>query len=125
MKTRILILMVALCISASAYADDSQLGQSIYDKACHICHNSATAPVMKAPTAHDTAAWSERYKNAEVAIKGNTQFKTPIDYFTSEVRNGKNAMVPGGMCQNDSTADKKCTDDEYRAAIKFMMSKQP
>jgi cytochrome c5 len=36
------------------------------------------------------------------------------------VRTGTNAMVPGGMCIDETTPDKTCKDEDYIAAIKFM-----
>lgn len=127
MKTRIVILSGLLATSLAAHADDAAdqkeyaQGQAIYEKACKTCHAPETAPAMKAPPVHDQDAWKPRLADAETQVKANpTLYKTVYDYLVSVVRKGKNNMVPGGMCVDDTTPDKKCKDEDYIAAIKFM-----
>ena len=124
MKTLLcsLLLLSALLSFASA-TDSNARGKAIYDQSCQTCHNAGTAPLMKSPVTHDTEAWKERMAAAVViAKKDPKQYKNGMDVLVNTVKNGKGAMLPGGMCQNQSTPDKKCTDADYEAAIKYMMS---
>ena len=84
-------------MSLSAMATD----QSVIDhfnKACTICHGNPGIPA--APKAFDAEAWKPRL------AKG-------IDALLHSVKNGFNAMPPGGMCTD-------CTDADYKALIKYM-----
>ncbi|WP_043317619.1 cytochrome c5 family protein [Microbulbifer sp. HZ11] len=68
-----------------------------YQKSCHICHDTGVA---NAPKVHDVEAWKPRLD------KG-------MDTLLNSVKNGLGAMPPGGMCPD-------CSDEEYKALIKFM-----
>lgn len=68
-----------------------------YNQSCIACHSSGAAG---APKTHDVAAWKPRME------KG-------MDALVKSAHEGLNAMPPTGMCAD-------CTDEEYRAMIKFM-----
>lgn len=70
-----------------------------YQKSCHICHASGVA---NAPKLHDVEAWKPHL------AKG-------MDTLVGSVKNGLNAMPPGGLCQD-------CSDEDYKALIEFMSS---
>lgn len=91
-------LLVAVLILAGplALADSTE---DIYNKACHICHATGVA---NAPKVHDVEAWKPRLD------KG-------MDTLVASIKNGLNAMPPGGMCPD-------CTDEQYKALITFMSS---
>lgn len=124
MKTLLTSLLIISTFSSFAFAGDaSTKGKVIYDQSCKTCHQASTAALMKSPEAHDVKAWKERLATAEAAAKKDPkQFKTGMDVLVNTVKTGKGAMVPGGMCQDPSTENKKCTDADYIAAINFMMS---
>ncbi|MBY6191591.1 c-type cytochrome [Microbulbifer agarilyticus] len=68
-----------------------------YKKSCHICHDTGVA---NAPKVHDVEAWKPRLD------KG-------MDTLVNSIKNGLNAMPPGGMCAD-------CSDEDYKALIEFM-----
>lgn len=72
-------------------------GKKIYDSSCTACHSLGVAG---APKFGDTAAWAERMK------KG-------IDTLVKHVKEGYNAMPPGGACP-------QCSLDDYKEAIDYM-----
>ncbi|WGL18074.1 c-type cytochrome [Microbulbifer bruguierae] len=88
-----LILLVPL---ANAESVEEQ-----YKKACFVCHDTGVA---NAPKVHDVEAWKPRLE------KG-------MDALLNSVKNGLNAMPPGGMCTG-------CSDEEYKALIQYMSSPQ-
>ncbi|WP_226667941.1 c-type cytochrome [Microbulbifer aggregans] len=96
MKQMIVILGMALCTAGVAQADSAE---DKYQKACHVCHATGVA---NAPKVHDVEAWKPRLD------KG-------MDALLASVKNGLNAMPPGGMCSD-------CSDEDYKALIKFMSS---
>lgn len=119
------ILLVSTVVVAADTAADQKAyeqGQKIYEKACKTCHASGTAELMQAPVAHNQAAWNERVRKAEAAINNNSQYKSAFDYLIATVKAGKGAMLPGGLCVDESYEDKKCDDADYLAAIKFMIA---
>jgi cytochrome c5 len=93
-KKALISVAIIVATSNTAMAAD---GQAIVEKACQACH---AAGVANAPKIGDKAAWDAR------KAKG-------IDALISSVKNGLNAMPPGGMCTD-------CSDDDYKAAIAHM-----
>jgi len=93
-KTALMATVVTMTLTTTANAAD---GKEIVEKACTGCH---AVGVANAPKIGDKAAWDSR------KTKG-------IDILLASVKNGLNAMPPGGMC-ND------CSDDDYKAAIAYM-----
>ncbi|CAN5376628.1 hypothetical protein BH10PSE19_BH10PSE19_19280 [soil metagenome] len=126
---KILISCIILLVVTPAFAADDaaekkiyEQGQKIYEKACKTCHASGTAELMASPVVHNKAAWDERIRKAELAVKNEPQYKTALDYLVATVKAGKGAMLPGGLCVDESYEDKKCNDADYLAAIKFMIT---
>ena len=123
-KFMVTILILLTSIAATALAANPKIlkqGETIYKKACAICHMSGVA---KAPIAHDLKDWKARYKQAsDLAKKQNpnaskAQLKEKImDILVSNVKKGMGAMPPKGMCP-------QCSDEDYKDAITFMMSKK-
>ncbi|MDX1802505.1 MAG: c-type cytochrome [Alcanivorax sp.] len=72
-----------------------------YNSSCTYCHGSGAAG---APVTHNQAQWKPRLE------KG-------MDTLLKHTKEGFNAMPPKGMCNN-------CSDEEFRALIKFMSSKK-
>lgn len=68
-----------------------------YDQSCTYCHTSGAAG---APKEGDEAAWKPRLE------KG-------MDTLVKHVKEGYNAMPPGGMCGD-------CSDEDYRALVEYM-----
>lgn len=96
MKQVVAIVGLALCATGVAQADSVE---ERYQKACHVCHATGVA---NAPKVHDVEAWKPRLD------KG-------MDALLASVKNGLNAMPPGGMCTD-------CSDEDYKALINFMSS---
>ena len=69
-----------------------------YASSCGACHMAGAAG---APKSGDTAAWAARLK-----VKG-------MDGLVASVRNGLNAMPPGGLCNS-------CSDEDHVALISYM-----
>lgn len=117
-----LLLVLMLFSSSSLYATD--LGQTIYEKSCQTCHNPSTAPLMLAPTVHNITDWTIRFEiAAKIAKENPSQYPDALAVLVASVKNGKGSMIPGGMCQDDAAPNKKCTNADYAAAIKFMSTK--
>ncbi|HCE40737.1 c-type cytochrome [Alloalcanivorax profundimaris] len=89
-----LALTLALGLTTGAQADAVK---ERYDQSCTYCHSSGAAG---APKTGDQAAWKPRLE------KG-------MDTLVKHVKEGYNAMPPGGMCGD-------CSDEEYRALIEYM-----
>ncbi|GLS84856.1 c-type cytochrome [Paraferrimonas haliotis] len=85
---------VAMGLSGNVLAQDAE---AIYAKACQVCHDMGVAG---APKKGDAAAWEPRLQ------KG-------MDNLVLSIKQGMNAMPPGGMCTD-------CSDDDYKAAIEYM-----
>ncbi|WP_277987272.1 c-type cytochrome [Microbulbifer salipaludis] len=85
------------CVAGFSAVAVSETIEEKYQRACHVCHASGVA---NAPKVHDPEAWKPRLD------KG-------MDALVSSIKNGMNAMPPGGLCAD-------CTDEEYKALIKFM-----
>lgn len=125
MYNKLLILIILCAISSIALittsATAAERGKEIYQQSCKTCHNPSTAPLMKAPAVHDTKAWGLRIDAAKAIVKNNPdKYKNVMEYLAETVKKGKGAMVPGGMCVDNSAPNKKCTMQDYIAAIKFM-----
>ena len=93
------LVVTALLSGGAVYADPVE---DKYKQTCHICHDTGVA---NAPKVHDVEAWKPRLD------KG-------MDTLLNSVKNGVNAMPPGGMCSD-------CSDDDYKALIKYMSSPKP
>lgn len=93
-KSLLILPCLLLGVTSVTFADAVE---DKYQKACHICHATGVA---NAPKTHDVEAWQPRLD------KG-------MDALLNSVKNGLNAMPPGGMCTD-------CTDDDYQALIKYM-----
>lgn len=76
-------------------------GAETYKKFCTVCH---AAGVAGAPKTGNVADWAEREKKGMDGL-----LKTAIK--------GLNAMPPKGTCMS-------CSDDELKAAIKYMLPKK-
>lgn len=100
MKKSLFILLVGSAVAASFNANAFDV-EAKYKQTCFACHGTGAAG---SPKVHDTAAWEPRLAQG-------------IDTLLSHVKSGKNAMPPGGLCTD-------CSDDDYKALIKFMSSKQ-
>jgi len=100
MKSRILTSACAMLAASAAGFSSVSLSDSVekkYQQACQVCH---AAGVANAPKTHDPEAWKPRLD------KG-------MDALLSSIKNGLNAMPPGGMCAD-------CSDEDYKALIEFM-----
>ena len=93
------LLLIAVTIIAATLSMQSQArdAQEVYNNTCVACHAVGAAG---APKTGDVAAWKPRLD------KG-------MDVLLSSVKNGMGAMPPKGICMD-------CTDEEFKAAIKFM-----
>lgn len=89
-----LALVFAMSLGSGAHAATAK---EHYDKSCVYCHTSGAAG---APKIGDEAAWKPRLE------KG-------MDTLVKHVKEGYNAMPPGGMCGD-------CSDADYRALIEYM-----
>ena len=69
-----------------------------YASSCGACHRAGAAG---APKSGDVEAWAARLK-----VKG-------MDGLVASVRNGLNAMPPGGLCNS-------CSDEDHVALISYM-----
>lgn len=90
------IVLLTSVVSLQVQARDAE---TIYNQSCIACHASGAAG---APKTGDTAAWAPRLAQGEATLLKHT-------------KEGLNAMPPKGMCMD-------CTDDEFKALIKFMSS---
>ena len=73
-----------------------------YASSCGACHMAGAAG---APKSGDVKAWAARLK-----VKG-------MDGLVASVRNGLNAMPPGGLCNS-------CSDEDHVALISYMAAAQ-
>ena len=73
-----------------------------YASSCGACHMVGDAG---APKTGDAGAWAARLK-----VKG-------MDGLIASVRNGLNAMPPGGLCNS-------CSDEDHVALISYMAAAQ-
>jgi cytochrome c5 len=92
-------------VNAIAVADvDLAAGEVIYNKYCHICHKDGIAG---APKLGNKELWGPR------AEKGMT---TLIKHVTEGYTGDSGVMPMKGTCMN-------CTEEEFRNAISFLLSK--
>lgn len=117
MKNILLCGLLVCCFAEGA----PRTGEQIYTAACVTCHATGVA---NAPKVHDQAAWQARYDAALAKVKETSpnlatkdENDAVLTYLVSIVKHGLNAMPAGGMCTD-------CTDEEYKAAIEYMRSKQ-
>ena len=82
-------------------AADNSAGKSVYNKVCAVCH---AAGVAGAPKPGDKADWGPRIAQGDDVLN-----KHAIEGFTG----AKGQMPPRG-------ASTSLTDDEVKAAVKFM-----
>ncbi|MDI1301645.1 MAG: c-type cytochrome [bacterium] len=93
-KLLIAAAFLGLCLTTQAQAAGPA---DKYAKTCAMCH---AAGVAGAPKKGDKAAWAPRLKQGEATL-------------LAHIKTGIRAMPPKGMCAD-------CTDDDYKALIKFM-----
>ncbi len=84
---------------AAASAAPAEVGQELYHKYCHICHETGLAG---APKFGDKADWAPR-----IAEGMDTLLKHAI--------NGYKAMPPKGTCTS-------CSEADIKQAIEYMVS---
>ena len=115
---RVSIIVVALLLSTGVVGcadSDNKISQSSvgetqpttgappqYASSCGACHMAGAAG---APKSGDAEAWAFRLK-----AKG-------MDGLVASVRNGLNAMPPGGLCNS-------CSDEDHVELISYMASAQ-
>ena len=115
---RVRIILVALLFSTGLVAcadSDNKVSQPSvgetqptaaappqYASSCGACHMAGAAG---APKSGDVEAWAARLK-----VKG-------MDGLVASVRNGLNAMPPGGLCNS-------CSDEDHVALISYMAADQ-
>lgn len=80
-------------------AAESASGEQIYQRNCMACHTTGAAG---APKIGDAAAWASRLAQGMETVMAN-------------VKNGKNAMPPKGLCMT-------CTDDELKAVVDYILA---
>lgn len=124
MKKSILIASIAAFTVSSVGLANANQGKQIYENGCQTCHAPTIAPALGSPTVHDAEAWAPRLEAAKKAVEQDGQYKTEIDYLVAQVKQGKGAMPPGGMCKNPSAPNDPCSDEDYAAAIQFMISNE-
>lgn len=116
-KTLLAVVMGGMCLALSL-STFARSGKEIYEQHCAVCHLSGVA---QAPKVHNVKAWQARWKKAEAKVKsadpslsGDKLKEATMNALIAIVKKGLNAMPPGGMCP-------KCSDEEYKHAIEFMM----
>ncbi|MFD1215099.1 MULTISPECIES: c-type cytochrome [Microbulbifer] len=92
---------VSLCcvLAGTSFSAYAETVEEKYQRACHVCHATG---VGNAPVVHDVDAWKPHLD------KG-------MDTLVKSVKNGLNAMPPGGLCAD-------CSDADYKALIEYMSS---
>lgn len=93
-------LLIAVSVPSQLFADE-QAVLDRYSKTCSLCHSSGAAG---APMTGNAEQWAPRLE------KG-------LDTLVASAKNGINAMPPKGMCFD-------CSDDEFKALIKYMSKGQ-
>ena len=93
-----IVLFSAVLVSATmAVQAQARDAEEIYNKACVACHAGG---VSGAPKTGDAADWKDHLAKGMPTLLNNA-------------KNGIGAMPPKGLCMD-------CTDDEFKALIKFM-----
>ena len=85
--------------ASTAKPADPELA-SLYQRSCRQCHSIAGT---NAPLTGDTAAWQAR-----LDLRG-------MDGLLNSTKSGIGVMPPKGMCYS-------CTDEQFTALIRFMLS---
>lgn len=89
------------CAGATAsVSKQARTGEQVFNGACTACHSMPIASALGAPPVFDKSAWGKRLE------KG-------LDATLKNALNGLNAMPAKGNCLD-------CSDDEIKAAIKYM-----
>lgn len=123
---RLLTALLCCLLATAIYANDTESlakriekGRAIYMQHCQTCH---LAGVANAPKVHDQEEWNRRWAAASVIARKQHPHlsEKDLDAATMKVlikigHKGKNLMPAGALCQ-------KCTNDQYRNAILYMMS---
>ncbi len=90
--------IAALAIAPTVLAGDPP---AQYAASCGACH---AVGVAGAPATGDAEAWAPRMEKS-------------METLVASVRNGLNAMPPGGLCNS-------CSDEDYAALITYMATAQ-
>ncbi len=90
----------AACAAAAPAGGGKRSGEEVFNTACTACHGTG---VMGAPKVGDAAAWAPRISQG-------------MDTLLTHALGGFKAMPPKGTCAT-------CSDDEIKAAIKYMTDK--
>jgi cytochrome c5 len=96
MFRRLIIGALGLLVCAGVAAQE---GEQVYRKSCALCHDTG---VMQTPKLGDKTAWAPLVAKGEAAL-------------LATVKTGKGAMPPKAACV-------QCSDDDFRAAIGFMVN---
>ena len=91
-------------VVAAAPVAENELGKSVFNKTCALCH---AAGVAGAPKPGDKADWEPR-----IAQGKDTLYKHAMEGFTG----AKGMMPPRGGAPT-------LTDDEMKAAVDYMVDK--
>ena len=118
MKKTIISITTILGLSAAiADADYNEaLAEEVYP-VCSTCHNPDMAAAFGAPAAHNVEQWQATIEAAQALAQGD---ETVDDVFLNSVKNGKGIMV-GIPAICEATLGRECTDEDYLAAIQYMM----
>lgn len=84
----------------AATSTQARTGEQVFNTACTACHSMPIAKALGAPPTFDKSAWGKRL------AKG-------LDKTLQNALNGLNTMPAKGNCLD-------CSDDEIKAAIKYM-----
>lgn len=95
-RSLLIISLATLSFQVSA----NEVGKSIYDKYCHICHNTGVA---NSPKLGDKEAWAPRIAKGEEEL-----LKVVITGTTT-------GLPPKGMCM-------ECDDEMLLETIRYMIS---
>ena len=90
--------ITALAVAPTVLAGDPP---PQYAASCGACH---AVGVAGAPATGNAEAWAPR-------------METGMEALVASVRNGLNAMPPGGLCNS-------CSDEDYAALITYMAAAQ-
>ena len=118
--------IIVIALSGITFNVYSKEGKEIFDNYCTTCHSTSMASMFNAPAVHDLNAWSLRKEDAfkravekNASIKDNEKKEENIinELLNTAINGTAKGMPPKGTCF-------ECTDDELKAAIKFMSSKE-
>jgi cytochrome c5 len=97
-NTTRVVALAALAAAPAVFAGDPP---PQYAASCGACH---AVGVAGAPATGNAEAWAPRMEKGMEAL-------------VASVRNGLNAMPPGGLCNS-------CSDEDYAALITYMATAQ-